>query len=79
MLSNKSKELLEVAMGDKSSADEITAAVDSGSNSQAAFVAPVSAPNATDLASAETLANANKVAINAIIASMIAAGQMAAS
>lgn len=37
---------------------------------QIAALAAVSAPNATDLATAQTLANANKVAINAIIAAL---------
>jgi hypothetical protein len=39
---------------------------------KAAIVAltAVTAPNATDLTSAQTLANANKVAINAVIAAL---------
>lgn len=37
---------------------------------QIAALAPVSAPDATDLPSAQTLANANKAAINAIIAAL---------
>ena len=42
-------------------------------------VAAVVAPTATDLPTAVALANANKTAINAVIASLIAAGLMKAS
>ena len=37
-------------------------------------VAAVTAPNATDLASAQTLANANKTQLNALIAALKAGG-----
>jgi hypothetical protein len=47
--------------------------------SPAAHVAPVTTANATDLPTAQALANANKVAINAVIAALIAADLMAAS
>lgn len=46
---------------------------------EAAHVAPVTTANATDLTTAEALANANKVAINALIASLITAGLMSAT
>lgn len=42
-------------------------------------IATVTAPNATDLASAETLANANKVAINLLITELTTAGIISAS
>lgn len=45
----------------------------------AAHVAPVATAAATDLASAEALANQNKATINAVIASLIASGLMASS
>ncbi len=80
-LSQHAKNVLIVAMASRSAAGEISAAIDAASafDVQAAHVAPVATANATDLATAEALANANKVAINALIASLIAAGLMAAS
>lgn len=45
----------------------------------AANVALVTAPVATDLDTAVALANANKAVVNAVIASLIAAGLMSAS
>ena len=48
-------------------------------NTAAAHVAPIATADATDLATAEALANANKAKINALIAALIAAGLMAAS
>lgn len=78
-LSNKAKEVLIVACANKKVGQEVAAAIDAGGNTKAAFVAAVSAPTATDLTTAEALANANKAAINAVIASLIAAGLMASS
>ena len=83
MLSTNARTRLVVALTDATVGQEVADAIDAGANAAAptpaAHVAPVAAPNATDLASAETLANANKTAINAIIASLIASGAMAAS
>ena len=76
-LSDKARKRLEVAMARRDAADEICDAIDAAApHAPAAHVANVSAPDATDLASAETLANANKAAINAILASLQAAGLM---
>jgi hypothetical protein len=76
-LSKKTKEIMVVALADKKAATELAAAVDAAGNSQAAHVANVTAADATDLASAEALANANKAAINAILAALQAAKLMA--
>ena len=79
MLSQSLQDRIRVAIANQDDADELIAAINADSPTPAAHVAPVAAPNATDLASAETLANANKAAINSIIANMIAAGSMSAS
>lgn len=44
--------------------------IDAGSAAAIAALTPVSTANATDLPTAQALANANKVAINAIIAAL---------
>lgn len=46
---------------------------------QSAFVAQVSTPNATDLTTAEALANQLKTTLNATLTSLINSGQMAGS
>ena len=82
MLSNDAVKALRAALASKGMhgyAEEIIAAINGGANPVAAHVANVTTANATDLASAEALANANKVAINAILASLQAAGLMASS
>lgn len=79
MLSQSLQDRIHVAIANQDDADELIAAINADSPTPAAHVAPVSAANATDLASAETLANANKTAINAVIASLIASGAMSAS
>jgi len=76
-LSKEARARLESAITRRSVAKEIADAIDAGGNAQAAHVASVSTANATDLASAEALANANKVAINALLAALQAAGLMA--
>jgi hypothetical protein len=86
MLSTNAQNALEIACpqnhgsavgGPGTDGEEIAAAIMAAQAlSPAAAVAPVSAANAVDLPSAEALANANKVAINAIIAALIAAGLM---
>lgn len=48
--------------------------LDKRSAAASTVVALVTAPNATDLASAQTLANANKVAVNAVITALKAGG-----
>lgn len=67
-----------VSLSEMSFFDESGAPLSVG-HSPAAHVAPVAVVNATDLATAEALANANKAAINALIAALIASGAMAAS
>lgn len=77
-LSKDAKYILEVAMANSKAADEISAAIDAAApKAAAAHVANVTVADATDLPSAEALANANKAAINAILASLQAAGLMA--
>ena len=76
-LSQRTKDIVVVALADKRAANELNAAVDAAGNAQGAAVADVSAANASDLATAITLANANKVAINALLASLRAAGLIA--
>lgn len=76
-LSEKLKARVRSAITNKTDADALIAAIESGANTQAAHVANVTTVNATDLATAEALANANKAKINEILAAMQAAGQMA--
>ena len=76
MLSKKTKDLLTVAMANAKAAKEVSNAIDSGANPKAASVAAVTAANAIDLATAQTLSNANKVTINALLAALKAAGLM---
>lgn len=76
-LSTKLQKLIRIALPYKTEANELIADLNAvTAMTPSADVAAVSAPNATDLASAETLANANKVAINAILVAMKASGQM---
>jgi hypothetical protein len=76
-LSAKLKSRIRAAITNKVDADEMIAAIESGANPKAAHVANVVAADATDLASAEALANANKVTTNAILAALQAANLMA--
>lgn len=85
-LSQSTKEILVVAMANRAAANELSAAVDAAGNAQAADVAAVSQANAAtqtasyvqaDVQSIADLANANKVAINAALAALKAAGLMA--
>lgn len=76
-LSAKAKKRLEVAMARRAEAQEIISAIEAGGNAQAAAVANVTTADATDLASAEALANANKAKINELLASLRAAGILA--
>lgn len=70
-LSQKAKEYLTVALANKKIAEEVSGAIDAGS-SQAANVAPIADPST---ATAEDAANK----INAVIASLVAAGVMKSS
>lgn len=71
-LSKNAREVLVVALANKKLATEVADRADR----QAANVPAITTANATDLASAEALANANKAAVNAIIAALQAAGLM---
>lgn len=76
MLSEKLQDMIMIAIPEADAAQELINALNASSVTPAADVAAVSAPNATDLASAETLANANKTAINAILSALKTAGLM---
>lgn len=89
-LSDKAREYLEVAMGSTTYSEEVADAVDSGSNAEAAYVAPFGATsnlvgvdgtgsNAAPLVGTESRLDAIESKVNAIIAALIAAGLMAAS
>ena len=75
-LSTKARKRLEVAMARRAEAKEMADAVDSNSARIAATVAAVATANATDLATSIALANQLKVTVNAILASLKAAGMM---
>jgi len=86
-LSQKTKEILTVAMADKKSAAELAAAIDAGGNTPAAAVAPLGATtnlvgvdgtgsNAAPLAGTETRLDAVEAKADAIIAALKAAGLM---
>lgn len=76
-LSLKARAVLISGLANKSVGKEVADAIDSGAAVIAANVPAVAVANASDLPTAIALANANKVAINAIIASLQAAGLMA--
>lgn len=76
-LSEKLKSRIRVAITNKADADSLIAAIESGSNPQAAAVADVTTPNGSDAATTQTLANANKAKINELLASLRAAGILA--
>jgi len=75
-LSKRTQDILVVALADKKAGQEVAASVAAALATPAAHVANVTTADATDLASAEALANANKAAINAILAALQAAGLM---
>lgn len=77
MLSEKLKGRIRVAITQKDQAEELIAAINAGSNSQAAAVADVSTANGSDPATTQALANANKAKINELLASLRAAGILA--
>lgn len=75
-LSDKLKKRIRSAITNKVDADEMIAAIESGANPKAANVPAVATANATDLASAEALANQLKTTVNAVIAALQAANLM---
>lgn len=87
-LSAEAKRVLEIAMGSRPLASEVAAAIDSGSNPQAASVAALGATtdltgvdgtgdNAADLATTEARLDAIEAKIDALISALKAAGLMA--
>jgi hypothetical protein len=76
-LSTNARKRLEVAIAHRATAKEIADAVDSGGNAAAAAVADIATADATDAASAVTLANATKAKVNALLAALRAAGLLA--
>jgi len=76
-LSMKARKRLEVAMARRAEAKEVADAIDTGGNAVAVNVTDISTADATDLATVITLANATKAKVNALLASLRAAGLMA--
>lgn len=76
VLSSKLQKMIQNAIPDKSASAELIAAI-AAEVGQATHVANIATADATDLASAEALSNANKAKINEILAAMQAASQMA--
>jgi hypothetical protein len=75
-LSTKTRARVTVALARRDAAKELCDAVDAGGNTPAADVAAVVTANATDLATAEALANQLKITVNAILANLKTAGLM---
>lgn len=83
-LSSKAKEVLIVAVANKSVGEEISAAIDSGANDQAASVAAIGVTTdltdvggAADLATTEARLDVIEAKIDEVIAALKAAGIMA--
>ena len=87
-LSAEAKRVLEIAMGSRPLASEVSAAIDSGSNPQAASIAALgvttdltgvdgTGSNAADLATTESRLDAIEAKIDALISALKAAGLMA--
>ncbi len=86
-LSAKTKKRIEVALARRAEANELIAAIEAGSNPQAAAVADITSTNLTGvdgtgsnaapLAGTETRLDAIESKINAILAALRAAGLMA--
>jgi hypothetical protein len=74
-LSTKARARLTASVAHRTLAKEIADALDLAST-PAANVATVATANATDLASAQALANQLKTTVNALLASLQAAGKM---
>lgn len=77
-LTKQQKAAIFAAITDPRVAQAIVEMVES-SLSQAAAVADIATPDATDLASAVTLANNNKAKINALLAALRTAGLVASA
>lgn len=77
-LSAKARRRLEVALANRAQAKEVADACDLA-GSKIANVAAVATANASDLATAQALANQLKVTLNDLISKAIAAGIMSAS
>lgn len=76
-LSQEARDRLVIALTSRSKGNEVADAIDAlHVAAPAAHVANVTTANATDLATAEALANANKAKINQILAALQAAGLM---
>jgi len=75
-LSQEARDRLIIALTSRSKGNEVAKAVDSALSTPAAHVANVTTANATDLPTAQALANANKAKINEILAALQAAGLM---
>jgi hypothetical protein len=75
-LSTKARKRLEVAMARRAEAKEVADAIDAGGNSPAATVAAITTANATDLPTAQALANQLKTTVNDILTALKAAGLM---
>ncbi|NJO48113.1 MAG: hypothetical protein HC840_00190 [Leptolyngbyaceae cyanobacterium RM2_2_4] len=87
-LSDKTKEIMIVALANKAAGQELAAAVDAGGNAQAASVAAIGATtdlvgvdgtgsNAAPLAGTESRLDAIEAKVDAVIAALKAAGLMA--
>lgn len=72
-ISKKARARLEAAIAHRAVAKEIADAIDIGGN-PGVPVADIATANATDLATAQALANATKTTVNALLASLRAAG-----
>ena len=87
-LSAKTKKIVEIALADRKAAAELSAAIDSGSNTPAASVAALGATvnlvgvdgtlsNAAPLVGTEARLDAIEAKVDAVIAALKAAGLMA--
>lgn len=76
-LSQRTKNILEVACADKKAAAELSVVVDLNTAKVAATVAAIVTADATDLPTAIALSSANKAKINELIAKLKAAGIVA--
>jgi hypothetical protein len=76
MLSNEAKKRMVIAVAHAKYGKELTDAIDANTAKVAADVAAISTANATDLPSAEALANQLKTTVNAMLTNFKAAGLM---
>lgn len=75
-LSQTTKNTIQAGLASKKAGLELSAAVDASTAKVSASVAAIATADASDLATAITLANANKAKINAILVALKAAGLM---